>query len=223
MLSCHGAKLVYSSLQSGRLLLAILPWGLSVSHTEELLQLLLPILKSEVATTYPPKVYRKELFNHNFATFQVNGIDFYINGHDHCLYSVHASVVSSLIQYFTSGGGSRAWRGFFQPIKVASSSFMMGKGSCPSSYTRTKLTSSFMTLMMGIYCASSSSGAREKHTSPPAISLKHEADPNHHWRIRLVQLSIAQRNRRRKWIHWTTRMAKMSTTVSLTLLNNFPT
>ena len=32
------------------------------------------------------------------------------------LYSVHASVVSSLIQYFTSGGGSRAWRGFFQPI-----------------------------------------------------------------------------------------------------------
>ena len=58
---------------------------MSVSHTEELLQLLLPILKSEVATTYPPKVYRKELFNHNFATFQVNGIDFYINGHDHCL------------------------------------------------------------------------------------------------------------------------------------------
>ncbi|RLN38911.1 purple acid phosphatase 3-like [Panicum miliaceum] len=69
-------------------------WKIAVGHhtmrsvsrhgdTEELLQLLLPILK-------------------------VNGIDFYINGHNHCL--EHISRRDSPIQYFTSGGGSSAWR-----------------------------------------------------------------------------------------------------------------
>jgi hypothetical protein len=45
-------------------------------------------------------------------------------------------------------------------------------------------------MLMGIYCTSIPSGAWEKHTSRPAISLKHEADPNHDWRTRLVQLSV---------------------------------
>ncbi|CAN6295834.1 unnamed protein product [Urochloa humidicola] len=76
----------------------------SVSHhgdTEELLQLLLPILK-------------------------VNGIDFYINGHDHCL--EHISSRDSPIQYFTSGGGSKAWRGFFKPNEDSLKFFYDGQG-----------------------------------------------------------------------------------------------
>ncbi|KAM2781140.1 hypothetical protein COP1_010938 [Malus domestica] len=52
--------------------------------TEELVTQLLPILKS-------------------------NNIDFYVNGHDHCL--EHISDSDSQIQFFTSGGGSKAWRG----------------------------------------------------------------------------------------------------------------
>ncbi|XP_066354382.1 purple acid phosphatase 4-like [Miscanthus floridulus] len=70
-------------------------WKIAVGHhtmrsvsdhgdTKELLQLLLPVL-------------------------QANGVDFYINGHDHCL--EHISSRDSPIQYFTSGGGSKAWRG----------------------------------------------------------------------------------------------------------------
>ncbi|KAJ4762423.1 Purple acid phosphatase [Rhynchospora pubera] len=54
--------------------------------TEELLQYLLPVLKT-------------------------NGVDFYINGHDHCL--EHISSTDSPLQYFTSGGGSKAWRGVY--------------------------------------------------------------------------------------------------------------
>lgn len=78
----------------------------SVSHhgdTEELLQLLLPILKvtqkSEVTIIYPPK-YKKGFFNNNFAPFQVNGIDFYINGHDHCLQ--HISSRNRLVSVYIS-------------------------------------------------------------------------------------------------------------------------
>ncbi|KAF7827537.1 purple acid phosphatase 17-like [Senna tora] len=38
-----------------------------------------------------------------------NGVDMYINGHDHCL--EHISSKDSPIQYLTSGAGSKAWRG----------------------------------------------------------------------------------------------------------------
>ncbi|OMO60828.1 Annexin [Corchorus capsularis] len=59
----------------------------SVGHhgdTVELIQYLLPILKA-------------------------NNVDLYINGHDHCLQ--HVASRDSPIQYLTSGGGSKAWRG----------------------------------------------------------------------------------------------------------------
>ncbi|GFS32313.1 purple acid phosphatase 17 [Actinidia rufa] len=59
----------------------------SIGHhgdTEELVQRLLPIL-------------------------QANGVDFYMNGHDHCL--EHISDTKSPIQFLTSGAGSKAWRG----------------------------------------------------------------------------------------------------------------
>ncbi|CAB4281440.1 unnamed protein product [Prunus armeniaca] len=59
----------------------------SVGHhgdTEELIKQLLPIL-------------------------QANDVDFYMNGHDHCL--EHISDTESPIQFLTSGAGSKAWRG----------------------------------------------------------------------------------------------------------------
>ncbi|KAJ4710155.1 Purple acid phosphatase [Melia azedarach] len=40
---------------------------------------------------------------------QINDVDFYINGHDHCL--EHISSNDSKLQFLTSGGGSKAWRG----------------------------------------------------------------------------------------------------------------
>ncbi|KAM7479597.1 hypothetical protein LguiA_027810 [Lonicera macranthoides] len=59
----------------------------SVGHhgdTQELVDLLLPILRA-------------------------NDVDFYMNGHDHCLEQI--ADTKSPIQFITSGAGSKAWRG----------------------------------------------------------------------------------------------------------------
>ncbi|KAM3339097.1 purple acid phosphatase 3 [Capsicum galapagoense] len=40
---------------------------------------------------------------------QANNVDFYLNGHDHCL--EHISCADSPLQFLTSGGGSKSWRG----------------------------------------------------------------------------------------------------------------
>ncbi|KAI4329973.1 hypothetical protein MLD38_028292 [Melastoma candidum] len=59
----------------------------SISHhgdTPELIKFLLPILRT-------------------------NDVDFYINGHDHCLQQI--TDTESRIQFLTSGAGSKAWRG----------------------------------------------------------------------------------------------------------------
>ncbi|GAV59393.1 Metallophos domain-containing protein [Cephalotus follicularis] len=53
-------------------------------NTDELAMQLLPILKA-------------------------NNVDLYINGHDHCL--EHISSTGSPLQFLTSGGGSKSWRG----------------------------------------------------------------------------------------------------------------
>eukprot|EP01018_Ginkgo_biloba_P005118 Gb_14816 [translate_table: standard] len=66
----------------------------SVGHhgdTSELIQQLLPILEA-------------------------NDVDLYINGHDHCL--EHISSITSPIQFFTSGGGSKAWKGIDQEANM---------------------------------------------------------------------------------------------------------
>ncbi|XP_073148102.1 purple acid phosphatase 8-like isoform X2 [Henckelia pumila] len=55
-------------------------------NTQELVQKLLPIL-------------------------QANNVDLYINGHDHCL--EHISSADSPLQFLTSGGGSKSWRGSY--------------------------------------------------------------------------------------------------------------
>ncbi|CAN6288566.1 unnamed protein product [Urochloa humidicola] len=87
-------------------------WKVAVGHhtmrsvsahgdTQELLQLLLPVLNE-------------------------NSVDLYINGHDHCL--EHISSRDSPIQYFTSGGGSKAWRGVFRPNDDKLEFFYDGQG-----------------------------------------------------------------------------------------------
>lgn len=50
-----------------------------------------------------------ELVAQVLPILQANNVDFYINGHDHCL--EHISSQDSPLQFFTSGGGSKAWRG----------------------------------------------------------------------------------------------------------------
>ncbi|KAL4318574.1 hypothetical protein GQ457_18G023730 [Hibiscus cannabinus] len=50
-----------------------------------------------------------ELDVHLLPLLQAYQVDFYINGHDHCL--EHISSSESGIQFMTSGGGSKAWRG----------------------------------------------------------------------------------------------------------------
>lgn len=57
-------------------------------NTEELVAKLLPILKA-------------------------NNVDFYINGHDHCVEHIINS--DSGVQFLTSGGGSKAWSGDIEP------------------------------------------------------------------------------------------------------------
>ncbi|XP_074345800.1 purple acid phosphatase 3-like isoform X2 [Apium graveolens] len=51
----------------------------------------------------------QELVSQLLPLLQANNVDFYVNGHDHCL--EHISSSDSSLQYLTSGGGSKAWKG----------------------------------------------------------------------------------------------------------------
>ncbi|WOG83611.1 hypothetical protein DCAR_0102788 [Daucus carota subsp. sativus] len=51
----------------------------------------------------------QELVSHLLPLLQANNVDFYVNGHDHCLEHIASS--DSALQFFTSGGGSKAWKG----------------------------------------------------------------------------------------------------------------
>ncbi|KAI9174207.1 hypothetical protein LWI28_013730 [Acer negundo] len=57
-----------------------------------------------------------ELIHHIQPILEANNVDFYINGHDHCLQ--HISSSTSPIQFLTSGGGSKAWRGVIDYDKL---------------------------------------------------------------------------------------------------------
>ncbi|KAM3753345.1 hypothetical protein ACB098_03G087100 [Castanea mollissima] len=50
-----------------------------------------------------------ELEEQLLPILQANNIDLYVNGHDHCL--EHISSTNGQVQFLTSGGGSKAWRG----------------------------------------------------------------------------------------------------------------
>ncbi|XP_021641299.2 purple acid phosphatase 8 [Hevea brasiliensis] len=51
----------------------------------------------------------EELLNQLVPILEKHNVDAYINGHDHCM--EHISTSHSKIQFLTSGGGSKAWRG----------------------------------------------------------------------------------------------------------------
>ncbi|KAJ8751457.1 hypothetical protein K2173_016668 [Erythroxylum novogranatense] len=51
-----------------------------------------------------------ELEQRLLPILEANDVDLYINGHDHCLEQISSS--NSPLQFLTSGGGSKAWRGF---------------------------------------------------------------------------------------------------------------
>ncbi|KAL0759982.1 hypothetical protein Bca101_076132 [Brassica carinata] len=53
----------------------------------------------------------KELESLLLPILEANNVDLYVNGHDHCLQ--HISTSQSPIQFLTSGGGSKAWRGYY--------------------------------------------------------------------------------------------------------------
>ncbi|XP_072992140.1 purple acid phosphatase 4-like [Typha latifolia] len=67
-----------------------------------------------------------ELVNLLLPMLKAYGVDLYINGHDHCL--EHISSNDSPIQFLTSGGGSKAWRGVFTPTTEKLQFFYDGQG-----------------------------------------------------------------------------------------------
>ncbi|XP_028805499.1 purple acid phosphatase 17-like [Neltuma alba] len=86
----------------------------SVGHhgdTKELIKLLLPILRA-------------------------NNVDFYMNGHDHCL--EHISDAHSPIHFLTSGAGSKAWRGDVKKVNRGGLNFFYdGQGFMSVQLTQT--------------------------------------------------------------------------------------
>ncbi|KAF5186421.1 Purple acid phosphatase [Thalictrum thalictroides] len=51
----------------------------------------------------------EELVNRLLPILETNNVDFYMNGHDHCLEHIRSK--DSPLQFLTSGAGSKAWRG----------------------------------------------------------------------------------------------------------------
>jgi len=61
----------------------------------------------------------KELVAKLLPILEENNVDFYVNGHDHCLQ--HISSSDSPLQFLTSGGGSKAWKGdisWWNPLEM---------------------------------------------------------------------------------------------------------
>lgn len=52
-----------------------------------------------------------ELVEELLPILKDNGVDLYVNGHDHCLERISSK--DSPIQFLTSGGGSKSWRGVY--------------------------------------------------------------------------------------------------------------
>ncbi|KAL5760786.1 hypothetical protein ACOSP7_019276 [Xanthoceras sorbifolium] len=73
---------------------------------------------------------------------EANKVDLYINGHDHCL--EHISSSNSGIQYLTSGGGSKAWRGdvsWWNPMEMKL--YYDGQGFMSVQITKTEVDIAF--------------------------------------------------------------------------------
>ncbi|XP_047176800.1 purple acid phosphatase 17-like isoform X2 [Vigna umbellata] len=84
----------------------------------------------------------QELVEKLLPILQANNIDFYINGHDHCLQ--HISDTESPIQFLTSGAGSKAWRGDIKQTNLRGLNFFYdGQGFMSVKFTQTDATFEF--------------------------------------------------------------------------------
>ncbi|KAF5750070.1 Purple acid phosphatase 3 [Tripterygium wilfordii] len=73
---------------------------------------------------------------------KANKVDLYINGHDHCL--EHISSRDSDIQYLTSGGGSKSWKGDVDPLNHKEIKlYYDGQGFMSAQITQTQIDVAF--------------------------------------------------------------------------------
>ncbi|KAL5545087.1 hypothetical protein UlMin_008871 [Ulmus minor] len=83
-----------------------------------------------------------ELIDQLLPILQANDVDFYINGHDHCL--EHISDSNSPLQFLTSGAGSKAWRGDTKGLnKEGIKFFYDGQGFMSVQLTQTEAKFAF--------------------------------------------------------------------------------
>ncbi|EXC05037.1 Purple acid phosphatase 3 [Morus notabilis] len=83
-----------------------------------------------------------EIAKYLLPILKENNVDLYINGHDHCL--EHISSPDSPIQFLTSGGGSKAWRGdvnWWNPKEMKF--FYDGQGFMSMEITQTQVDIAF--------------------------------------------------------------------------------
>ncbi|XP_071702296.1 purple acid phosphatase 17-like [Rutidosis leptorrhynchoides] len=84
----------------------------------------------------------QELVDRLLPILQENEVNLYINGHDHCLQ--HISSSNSQLQFLTSGGGSKAWRGEFTPWNLDEMKFYYdGQGFMAAEITDNELYLAF--------------------------------------------------------------------------------
>ncbi|CAN6675352.1 unnamed protein product [Malus baccata var. baccata] len=84
----------------------------------------------------------KELVTQLLPILLENNVDLYINGHDHCL--EHISSPDSPLQFLTSGGGSKAWRGEVSPYSPSEMKlYYDGQGFMSVQITQTELDIAF--------------------------------------------------------------------------------
>ncbi|OWM90721.1 hypothetical protein CDL15_Pgr021026 [Punica granatum] len=80
---------------------------------------------------------------------EANGVDLYINGHDHCLQQISTS--DSSIQFLTSGGGSKAWRGDISWLNPEELKFYYdGQGFMSVQMTETRVDIAFYDILGNI-------------------------------------------------------------------------
>ncbi|XP_019417739.1 PREDICTED: purple acid phosphatase 17-like [Lupinus angustifolius] len=84
-----------------------------------------------------------ELLESLAPMLKANGVDMYLNGHDHCLQ--HISSKDSPLVYITSGAGSKAWRGDIKENNVDEVRFFYdGQGFMSVQMTETEIEFSFL-------------------------------------------------------------------------------
>ncbi|KAJ4961790.1 hypothetical protein NE237_021700 [Protea cynaroides] len=77
----------------------------------------------------------KELLKEFLSILKADDVDLYINGHDHLVQ--HIRSLDSKLQYFTSGGGSKAWRGEYDLSKEGLKFYYDGQGFMTVKITKT--------------------------------------------------------------------------------------